>query len=191
MAAGWARRTEKQIVKFILSGEYGELTCFYAHRGLYSNPTMALVRMRSPVRIRVSAPYETAFTYRQWGRLFVVLLAFWGLPPCGAARFVCLLLRCMRYAPQKSSQNHHMPSPQILVPSGFLRPFCHHKTITNRIRSCSWSCGPHASPADEIPHSSALWRWCWCGVEIKGLISGCEKLVLGKVWNQDNYTNSC
>ena len=42
--------------KFIFSGEYGELTCFYAHRGLYSNPTMALVRMRSPVRIWLSAP---------------------------------------------------------------------------------------------------------------------------------------
>lgn len=42
--------------KFIFSGEYGELTCFYAHRGLYSNPTMALVRMRSPVQIRSSAP---------------------------------------------------------------------------------------------------------------------------------------
>ena len=42
--------------KFIFSGEYGELTCFYAHRGLYSNPTMALVRTRSPVQIRSSAP---------------------------------------------------------------------------------------------------------------------------------------
>ena len=44
--------------KFIFSGEYGELTCFYAHRGLYSNPTMALVRMRSPVQIRSSAPVK-------------------------------------------------------------------------------------------------------------------------------------
>ena len=42
--------------KFIFSGEHGELTCFYAHRGLYSNPTIALVRMRSPVRIWLSAP---------------------------------------------------------------------------------------------------------------------------------------
>ena len=65
----------------------------------------SLVRMRSPVRIRVSAPSKSPSDIDAEGDFFVVLLGFEGCLLAGAALFVYLLLRCMRWAPQKSSQN--------------------------------------------------------------------------------------
>ena len=65
----------------------------------------SLVRMRSPVRIRVSAPSKSPSDIDAEGDFFVVLLSFEGFLLAGAALFVYLLLRCMRYAPQKPSQN--------------------------------------------------------------------------------------